>query len=141
MRHKYIERGAEYPQITYSTHEDYFSWASANEQVVLVAVSKDKIGREIGTSILIKKKWAETADVDTLLAICDRLAYSIIQRRDAVLQCEQCGKELDEETVEVCDECGGIFCQMHVNVMDNDDILCDTCAIEREDEEGDSAEV
>lgn len=53
-----------------------------------------------------------------------------------MLQCEQCGKELDEETVECCDNCGGIFCSMHINVTLDDAILCDTCALEYEDHEG-----
>lgn len=53
-----------------------------------------------------------------------------------MLQCEQCGMPLDEFSVEVCDECSGTFCAFHINVLDDDSVLCDTCAIEREVEEG-----
>lgn len=53
-----------------------------------------------------------------------------------MLQCEACGLEIDEETVEVCDNCGGVFCVMHINVMDDDSILCLDCALEWEDENG-----
>jgi hypothetical protein len=53
-----------------------------------------------------------------------------------MLQCEQCGLPLDAETVECCDNCGGVFCVKHINIMDDDAILCDDCALKWEDENG-----
>lgn len=52
------------------------------------------------------------------------------------MNCEQCGAEVTELDCEVCDECCGIFCNMHINLLEDDSVLCDTCALEREREDG-----
>lgn len=83
MTHKWVKRGDEWPQITYSTYDDPYSLLyGPTEDKIVVAVTHGYDGVELGISARIKKSWAETMTPDDLLMVCDRLAYAVITARE-----------------------------------------------------------